>query len=109
MQSQLNTQKSAEDSLANKTGSALPVFLAFSCPAWANSSSAKVCLLQSVCFDSTLNDKFVSALQVDLPAIILETPESIKNGQKEGQAEPEHWQKVVFRLSFLKQRFVYAQ
>lgn len=59
--------KSAEDSFANKMGSGLSVFLAMSCPAWANSFSPKVCLLEWLFFDCILKDKFISALQVDLP------------------------------------------
>lgn len=59
-------KKSAEDSPANKMGSALSVFLVISCPARANSFSVKVCLLESIFFDSLLNDKFISASQVDL-------------------------------------------
>lgn len=60
-------KKSAEDSLANKMVSGLSVFLAISCPARTNSFSVKVCLFESIFFDSLVNDKFISALQVDVP------------------------------------------
>lgn len=73
-------KKSAEDSLANKTGSVLSVFLVISCPAWANSFSVKVCLLESIFFDSIL--MINSLVPCRWICLNLKTPERTKMTSK---------------------------